>query len=130
VGVFFILALRTCIATVVLSLTFEDGRPSRVSKCVCCFSLITYLNSFTPRLQQTTSSAHIFSKSKVRMGKHLKKSCSIKPSGQCFFKYFHVFNFFVSFSRRHCQNSKMATLGLNLYIKYRAATRWPSTNQG
>jgi hypothetical protein len=35
----------------------------------------------------------------------------LKLSGQCFFKYFA--NFFVSISRRHCQNSKMAMLGLN-----------------
>jgi hypothetical protein len=69
------------------------------------------LNSFTPRQQPTTSSAHIFSKSKVRMGKYLKKSCSYWPSGQFFFKYFP--KCFVSFSRRHWQNSKMAMLGLN-----------------
>jgi hypothetical protein len=39
-------------------------------------AILLNINSFTPRLQQMTSSAHIFSKSKVRIGKHLKKSCS------------------------------------------------------
>jgi hypothetical protein len=72
------------------------------------------INSFTPRLEQTTSSAHNFSKSKVWMGKYLKKSCSYYQCEQCFFKYFP--KYLVSFSRRRCQNSqnsKIATLGLN-----------------
>jgi hypothetical protein len=81
-----------------------------------------FLNSFTPRLEQTTSSAHNFSKSKVWMRKYLKKSYSYYQCEQCFFKsyyqceqcFFKYFpKYFVSFSRRRCQNSKMATLGLN-----------------
>jgi hypothetical protein len=73
---------------------------------------ILFLNSFTPRLEQTTSSAHNFSKSKVWMGKYLKKSYSYYQCEQCFFKYSP--KYLVSFSRRRrCQNSKMATLGLN-----------------
>jgi hypothetical protein len=36
-----------------------------------------FVNSFTPRLEQTTSSAQTFSKSKVWMGKYLKKSFHI-----------------------------------------------------
>jgi hypothetical protein len=32
--------------------------------------------SFNPRFEQTTSTAHIFSKIKVFMEKYLKKSCS------------------------------------------------------
>jgi hypothetical protein len=42
--------------------------------------------------------SHIFSKSKVRMGKHLKKSCSYNHLDKVSSKYFQ--KLFVSFSRR------------------------------
>jgi hypothetical protein len=69
-----------------------------------CVSLI---NSFNPRLEQTTSSVHIFSKSKEWMGKCLKESYS----------YYHRDNvssiFFsecvVRFSRCHGQKSNFAS---------------------
>jgi hypothetical protein len=48
------------------------------------------INSFTSRLEQTTSSPHIFSKTKVWMGKYLKKSCSFKPAKQHFFKFVSI----------------------------------------
>jgi titin len=40
----------------------------------CWLQTVDY--SFDPRLEQTTSSAHIFSKATVWMEKYLKKSCS------------------------------------------------------
>jgi hypothetical protein len=46
-----------------------------------------------------TSSAPIFSKTKLWMGKYLKESCSYQPSEQCFFKF--VSKYVVRFSRRH-----------------------------
>jgi hypothetical protein len=66
------------------------------------------------RLEQTTSSAPVISKTKVWLGKYLKKSClfeQFEQVEQCFFKCFP--NYVVRFSRQHCQKSKMATLGLN-----------------
>jgi hypothetical protein len=72
----------------------------------------TYCNSYNCRLEQTTSSANIFTKTKLPVGKYLKKSCSYLSSEQCFFKF--VRKYFVRFSRRHCQKSKMATLRLCL----------------
>jgi hypothetical protein len=38
-------------------------------------TIVAARNSFKHRFEQTTSSAHIFPKSKVYMGKYLKKSC-------------------------------------------------------
>jgi hypothetical protein len=35
-----------------------------------------HFNSFNPGLEQTTSPAPVFSKTKLWMGKYLKKSCS------------------------------------------------------
>jgi hypothetical protein len=40
-----------------------------------CISFL-FVNSFNPRFEQTTSSAHISSKTKMWMKKYLKKSCS------------------------------------------------------
>jgi hypothetical protein len=57
-----------------------------------------------PRLEQTTSSAPIFSKTKAWMGKYTKKSCSYYPSEQCFLNFFTKYVF--RFSRRRYQKSK------------------------
>jgi hypothetical protein len=49
------------------------------------------------------------------MGKYLKKSCSFYQAEQCLFKF--VPKYVIRFSRRHCQKSKMAMLGLNELIE-------------
>jgi hypothetical protein len=41
-----------------------------------CIFVLGLLSPFNPRLEQTTSTALIFSKIKVWVGKYLKKSCS------------------------------------------------------
>jgi hypothetical protein len=46
-----------------------------------------------------TSSSPVFSKTRVSVGKYLKKTCSCKQSDWCFFKF--VLKCDVKFSRRH-----------------------------